>query len=280
MKKYKFFLTFFMALVFSNLVQLKGSEFENSETIGYYTSGCIKNAAVLPRDGIGYQVIRLSRDRYYGHRELIEYIQSLGRKVQNRFGGILLIGDISQKNGGPLPDDHNSHQIGLDADILFWQHPVARKRMLTLAERERIEPLSLLTPDFRMINYNRWDPIHEEILRLAASYDNVDRIFVNPKIKRKLCERYSGQQWLRKIRPWWGHDGHFHIRLSCPDDSPLCESQKPLPLGDGCDEDLAMWFTKGVKQKGKSTPKKVRKLPIECLPIIGLKNSVGIQYEK
>ncbi|MDA2921285.1 penicillin-insensitive murein endopeptidase, partial [Desulfobacterota bacterium AH_259_B03_O07] len=163
---------------------------------------------------------------------------------------------------------HNSHQIGLDADILFWQHPMAKKRMLTLAEREQIEPISILSDDFRMINYNRWDPIHAEMLRLAASYSNVDRIFVNPRIKRKLCEKYSGQQWLRKIRPWWGHDGHFHIRLSCPDDSPLCESQKPLPLGDGCDEDLAMWFIKGAKQKGKSTPKKVRKLPTQCLYLL------------
>jgi len=240
---------------------LGASDTERAETIGYYTAGCIKNSALLPRDGIGYQVIRLSRDRFYGHPELINYITSLSELVANLYGGALLIGDLSHRNGGPIPDDHSSHQIGLDADILFWRHPVAKRRKLTLAEREQIEPLSILSDDFSMINYNRWDPIHAEMLRLAASYNNVDRIFVNPVIKRKLCGMYQGQQWLRKVRPWWGHDGHFHVRLRCPDDSPMCESQKPLPQGDGCGQHLAPWFKAGKK----SGPKIVRKLPTECL---------------
>jgi len=258
-----------MVLVFTNSDQLKGSESENSEAIGYYTSGCIKNPAVLPRDAIGYQVIRLSRDRFYGHPELVDYIKSLGESVANLYGGTLLIGDLSHRNGGSTPDDHSSHQIGLDADILFWQHPVAKRRKLTLAEREQIEPISILSDDFRMINYNRWDPIHAEMLRLAASYNNVDRIFVNSVIKRKLCGMYEGQEWMRKVRPWWGHDGHFHVRLRCPDDSPMCESQKPLPQGDGCGEDLAQWFKPGKRiNLDETSSKKVRKLPTQCLYLL------------
>jgi penicillin-insensitive murein DD-endopeptidase len=270
-----------VALIFLSMwKQSHASDYNRPEIIGYYTAGCIKNSLALPRDGIGYQVIRLSRDRFYGHPELIKLVQSLGEAVANLHGGTLLIGDISQRTGGPIPDDHYSHQIGLDADILFWQHPIARKRKLTLAEREQLEPMSILSDDLRMINYNRWDPIHAEILRLAASYDNVDRIFVNPLIKRKLCGMYQGHQWLRKIRPWYGHDGHFHVRLRCPYGSVLCESQQPLPAGDGCGEDLAMWFNRGTKPKEISSPERFRKLPKECLPIIGLNNSVGIEYEE
>ena len=43
------------------------------------------------------------------------------------------------------------------------------------------------------------------------------------------------------MRPWWGHDDHFHVRLACPADSPECTPQAPLPPGDGCDA-LAWWF--------------------------------------
>jgi len=70
---------------------LGASDTERAETIGYYTAGCIKNSALLPRDGIGYQVIRLSRDRFYGHPELINYITSLSELVANLYGGALLI---------------------------------------------------------------------------------------------------------------------------------------------------------------------------------------------
>src|SRR5439155_21254326 len=66
--------------------------------------------------------------------------------------------------------------------------------------------------------------------------------FVNPLVKGALCaEAGDDRAWLRKIRPWWAHHEHFHVRLACPADSPDCERQPPLPPGDGCDE-LAWWL--------------------------------------
>ncbi|MGH7890515.1 MAG: penicillin-insensitive murein endopeptidase, partial [Thermodesulfobacteriota bacterium] len=205
----------------------------------------------------------------YGHTDLIRYIQSLAHEAAIHFKRVLLVGDLSMQRGGPLPDDHNSHQIGLDADMLFWRHPIAPKRMLTAPEREKIEPLSLLTPDLTAIDESKWDSIDGEILKLATFSDKVDRIFVNPVIKRRLCNTYKGEDWLRKIRPWWGHDGHFHVRLRCPVDSPKCESQPAVALGDGCDADLAWWFTKEAQEeKKKPSSKTPQPLPKECVTLL------------
>jgi penicillin-insensitive murein endopeptidase len=270
MIRQSFFLFFiFTTGLFCSVIQLSASESGKTQSIGFYTAGCIKNADALPADGTGYQVIRLSRKRYYGHSDLIRYIQSLAHDVTSRLGSTLLIGDLSMQKGGPLPDDHNSHQIGLDADILFWQHFIAAKRILAYPEREKIEPLSLLTPDLAAIDESKWDLIDGEILKLAASSEKIDRIFVNPLIKRRICGTYQGEDWLRKIRPWWGHDGHFHVRLRCPVDSPLCQTQESVPPGDGCGADLDSWFTKKAQgEKKKSIGRAQRKLPKECLIIL------------
>lgn len=273
MTRQNFFL-FFIFFIFATTLfwcsrQLDAQESEKAQAIGYYTAGCIKNADALPANGTGYQVIRLNRKRYYGHADLIQYVQSLAQEVAINLRATLLIGDLSMLRGGPLPDDHNSHQIGLDADILFWQHPIATKRILADREREKIEPISLLTPDLAAIDESRWGLIHGEILKLAASSEKVERIFVNPVIKRRMCHTYRDENWLRKIRPWWGHDGHFHVRLRCPVDNPQCASQSSVPLGDGCDADLAWWFTKEAQEEGKkSTSKTPRLLPNECLTLL------------
>ena len=251
--------------------QLKADEPDKSEVIGFYTSGCIANSVPLPQADIGYQVIRLSRKRFYGHPDLIEYIKSLGQSVASYLTGTLLIGDLSQEKGGPLPDDHNSHQNGLDVDILFWQNPVATKRILTWRERENIYPLSLLRDNNKNLDYSKWNSIYGGMLKLAAASEKVDRIFVNPLIKRKLCTKYEGEDWLSKIRPWWGHDGHFHVRLSCPYESPLCKPQKPVPDGDGCDTDLDSWLkaiARIQKKDDKPRPKARTPLPKECLTLL------------
>ncbi len=253
--------------------QSDASEPEKSEVIGFYTSGCIENSVPLPEADKGYQVIRLSRKRFYGHPNLVQYVKALGQSVATYLAGKLLIGDLSREKGGPISDDHSSHQNGLDADILFWQSPVTIKRLLTRRERENIYPISLLTDNNKNLDYSKWNPVHGGMLKLAASSEKVDRIFVNPLIKRKLCTVYKGEGWLRKIRPWWGHDGHFHVRLTCPDDSPLCEPQKPVPDGDGCDTDLDMWLraiarVKPKKEEEKPREKTLRTLPKECLTLL------------
>ncbi len=85
-----------------------------------------------------------------------------------------------------------------------------------------------------------------QLLETAARSPGVARIFVNPAIKRALCrEAGADRDWLRRIRPWWGHDDHFHLRLSCPPGEPECRDQPAPPAGDGCGAELDWWFTAG-----------------------------------
>jgi penicillin-insensitive murein endopeptidase len=200
--------------------------------IGGYSAGCVQGAVPLPEIGKGFRVARPARHRIFGHPLLIAYIRQLAVELARAKLGTLWVGDLSQPRGGPAPTGHASHQTGLDVDLWFARRPgkgrVAEPVSLVDAARKK------LTPQFgKKILV---------LLRDAASAERVERIFVNPVIKRALCERARGDRaWLHKIRPWWGHDDHFHVRLACPADSPGCEAQPALPPGDGCD-DLDWWF--------------------------------------
>ncbi|ALG68320.1 penicillin-insensitive murein endopeptidase [Beggiatoa leptomitoformis] len=237
-----------------------------TQIYGTHAAGCIKNARILPPEGEGYQAIRLSRQRNYAHPSLIYFIQTLGKQMARQQNSTLFIGDIGQEGGGAM-SGHGSHQIGLDVDILFLQP--ANSHLLSVAEREKINPISMLTNNQTEIDTKRWRPVHDSMLQLAAENSPVERIFVNPVIKKYLCTQYPQAAWQAKIRPWWGHDGHFHVRLRCPSDSPHCVMATPLPANNGCGTELDWWFSadanKSAQQKyDKSKPKKPRVLPTEC----------------
>lgn len=236
-----------------------------AQSIGFYTNGCLVGAASLPPDGIGYQFMRISRRRFYGHPHLTDFIQTLSRQmVAADKSSMLLIGDMAQPRGGKLIGGHDSHQTGLDVDIWYQYPQVAVGRSLTLDERENLSASSLLDSEGKNINPALWNNHIETMLQKAAEFRDVERIFVNPIIKRKLCEQHKGEAWLHKIRPWWGHEEHFHVRLACPTGDNNCIPQTvPLPKGDGCDATLAWWFTPDAVQtrEAKAVQKKEKTLP-------------------
>lgn len=240
------------------------------QSIGSYTSGCIDGATALPFSGSGYQVMRMSRKRYYGHPTLIQFIERLGQEAANEQLGTLLIGDLSQARGGPTPSGHRSHQTGLDVDIWFMLFQHADNQVLTKYERENWTAPSMLDTHAGGVDYRQWTLAHEKILQLAANQPEVDRIFVNPHIKRELCKHNtpSSGSWLRKIRPWWKHDDHFHVRLKCPKDNPHCKGQESLPEGDGCDAELEWWFTNEGKAPAPAKQTPAPKLPGLCSLLI------------
>ncbi|MGR9044826.1 MAG: penicillin-insensitive murein endopeptidase [Gammaproteobacteria bacterium] len=238
-------------------------------SIGDYTAGCLSGAVKLPVDGEGYQVMRLSRKRYYGHPDLIRFIEKMGQNAAERGWGALLIGDLGQPRGGPTLSGHRSHQTGLDVDIWYLLSKKALKRSLTAKEREHWNAPSMVTPHTGKINGSNWSPVHEHILETAARMPEVDRIFVNPEIKRWLCEHRTERDWLIKLRPWWGHDDHFHVRLKCPANSLDCLSQEPVPAGDGCDASLAWWFTDEARApKVPKGPVTEPLLPVQCKKLL------------
>jgi penicillin-insensitive murein DD-endopeptidase len=236
-----------------------------AQSIGTYNAGCLSDAVYVPANGTGYQMMRLSRKRSYGHPDLKRFIENLGQNVAAQQLGVLLIGDLGQPRGGPTLSGHRSHQNGLDVDIWFLLSPQAASRTLAFNERETWSAPSVLIGKSDTIDYSQWSPAHEKILEAAARQPEVDRIFVNPSVKRELCTRKTTHDWLRKIRPWWKHDDHFHVRLKCPTDNKNCRGQEPLPEGDGCDAGLAWWFSEEAKHpKIPQLPPKPQPLPVLC----------------
>jgi penicillin-insensitive murein endopeptidase len=210
--------------------------------IGACSRGCLQGAAVLPASGTGYEALHLTRNRRYGHPALISYLRRLAEATKAARLGPLIVGDLSQPRGGPTPSGHRSHQTGLDADLGYVAPPGARRGHLSARDRERLSPPPVV--DLRTHRMTpAWRPRTMELVALAASDAAVDRIFVNPTIKRILCTGTMAQApWQARVRPWWGHHDHFHVRLKCPTDSALCVPQEPPP-DDGCGATLDWWFT-------------------------------------
>ncbi|MEM7176797.1 MAG: penicillin-insensitive murein endopeptidase [Pseudomonadota bacterium] len=249
---------------------------DSSASHGSYAKGCLAGANELAETGASWQAMRLSRNRNWGHPEAIAYVERLGDRAQAIGWPRLYIGDISQPRGGPMLSGHRSHQIGLDIDIWLLK-PVMQP--LTRNQREQVGSRSVVRADKLGVNGN-WTPSHHQVLKAAASDPAVARIFVNAAIKQQMCrdEGPEDRAWLRKIRPWWRHDSHFHVRLSCPAGSRDCVNQAPPPPGDGCDGTLAWWFSDEalgkVAPKKSDKPRKPRReltladLPLACRAVV------------
>ncbi|PYE87610.1 penicillin-insensitive murein endopeptidase [Phyllobacterium leguminum] len=213
------------------------------QSFGFYSKGCLAGGIAIPVDGPTWQVMRLTRNRRWGHPRMIALLEKLSREGAAKDGWPgLLVGDISQPRGGPMLSGHASHQVGLDADI--WLTPMPKRR-LTDEEREKISATSMLKGDSLYVDPNIWTPSRAALLKRAASYPEVERIFVHPGIKKKLCDTVTGdRRWMAKVRPYWGHHYHFHVRISCQPGSPGCKPQEPINMNDdGCGKPLAWWFT-------------------------------------
>ncbi len=245
--------------------------------IGFYAKGCLAGGVALPIDGPHWQVMRLSRNRHWGTPELVNYLEKLSADAAAGGWPGLLVGDMSQPRGGPMPSGHASHQIGLDVDL--WLEPMPN-HILTPAERETKSASSLLVKGKRLtLDMRKWNGRIGGLLKQAASYPEVARIFVSAAIKKQLCASAgSDRAWLRKMRPWYGHDDHFHVRLSCPPGVAGCESQAVPPPGDGCGAELDAWFKppppppkkpkKPVKPKPPPPPMTLADLPQACARVL------------
>ncbi len=170
---------------------------------------------------------------------------------------------------------HASHQVGLDADI--WLTPMPN-RELTRVEREEMSATMVVAEDRKDVDPNVWTPAHVAVIKAAAQDPVVSRIFVNPAIKRALCRDagHSDRAWLSKVRPWWGHDYHFHVRIVCPADSPECAAQEPVASNEGCSgADLDHWFTDAILHPKPShippeqkPPLRMADLPAACRQVL------------
>ncbi len=255
-----------------------------ARSIGSYARGCLAGGKALPTDGPTWQAMRLSRNRNWGHPALVAYLERLAQdaKAQEGWPG-LLVGDLAQPMGGPMLTGHASHQIGLDADI--WLSPMPANT-LSPDERETRAAVSMLAEDGVSVDPKIWTPDHAKLIKRAASYPEVARIFVHPAIKKAVCQ-WAGTDkgpWLSKVRPWWGHNYHFHVRLSCPAGAQDCVAQ-PLAAtnGDGCGKEVDSWLkrmrkpaaapvtpAKPAKPAKAKRPLTLADLPVDCAKLVGV----------
>jgi penicillin-insensitive murein endopeptidase len=235
-----------------------------TQAIGDYSLGCLEGAVTFSGLEKGMVLSQKKRGRYWGHPDLISLITNAGLEF-NQLNKTIIVGDLSQSRGGPTLSGHNSHQTGLDVDV--WFRVLDQKSLLNFTELETLE--------MKPIEKIGEDQLH--LVKFFANESKVERIFINPLFKKNLCEDKStsrlSPEVQHKLRAWWGHDDHIHIRLKCPIDSPKCLSQKPIPNGDGCGEELNWWFTDEAKNEDIDPTydelkmiylEKVKNLPPEC----------------
>lgn len=243
-----------------------------AQSVGNYANGCLIGGEALPLDGEGYQVLRSQNRRNFAHPSAIRFIEDLSRQTYATFNRRLLVADMSLPRGGQFSSGHTSHQTGLDIDI--WLQLDATPWSNEQLQKPKSQ--SLVDLDYYTLKKEHWRPEHFELFKLTATQPDVARIFVHPVIKKQLCELEKGDTgWLQKVRPWWGHHYHMHVRLHCPEGSKDCRGQKAPPKGDGCGSELASWFPrsvpvekpkKAVQTKPKPRPKKI--MPPQCEPLI------------
>lgn len=233
----------------------------NADAVGGYAAGCQFNSQALPNKGAGFHIIRASRARYYGQPILINYLQTLGKKVQQAKLPPMLVADMAMQRGGPFDFGHRSHQTGLDADIWLRTPPSP----INLSQLEQVPEIDMVNHRLYILNGHFQDQ-QRQLIAFAAQDPRVSRIFVHPLIKQAMCHAYPAAPWLNRLRPWYGHSGHFHVRLQCPKEDIHCEPQAPAPAGTGCGSELQSWLkdkTGALSGNGSSTPYRPA-LPPRC----------------
>ena len=183
-----------------------------ARAIGSYVRGCLAGAVALPINGHTWQVMRLSRNRNWGHPELIRFLERLAEKVPGVAGWSgLLVGDIGQPRGAPMLSGHTSHQMGLDADI--WLTPMP-KRELSAEEREEMSATDMVAASKLDVDPAKWTPQHGAVIKAAAQDRRVERIFVNAAIKKALCREAGPDRGRRRAARWCQSAGQLLDRVA------------------------------------------------------------------
>ena len=214
-------------------------------------------------------VMRPARNRFRGHPALIAVIERIAASLPAGWPGrsSAILASRAASDG----HRHASHQIGLGR---YLADPDAGAAPYGV-ESDNQPAKRIVTADGNGVDHCRRGPQCRQLIEAVARTPELARMFVNPAIKRALCREAANspgadRAWLAKVRPWWGHDDHFHIRLNCPPGQALCETQEPVPPGDGCGKELDCGFTDEARHPKPSPPGKpllVSQLPPECAAV-------------
>ncbi len=208
-----------------------------NQAVDYCSSGRLQNATDIKKLGLesssNFKIYMPSRENGYGTFQLANVLQDLGKKVNELMpGSKLAVGAISSKNGGKQKG-HKSHQNGNDADISYLVNN-SQLEFKSVTTKAGVQS-ALLVPE-------NW-----ALFKFAFSTGKVEMIFTDSKIKKAICQeailkgelkdskdRSEIYSFLSLIRVTPGHDDHFHLRVKCGTDNPLCKTRRYKNLDSGC----------------------------------------------
>jgi penicillin-insensitive murein endopeptidase len=206
------------------------------QAVGIYYEGHLINAMDIGLSGPGFIKLFTHRSTGWGTFDVIALIKQAADKLISQFPNQepLQIGDICSQHGGPLLS-HLSHQNGLDADIrlLAKNHHVQSPETLSGFDESYVVN-GKISPNF---DYERnW-----LLIKTLVNTERINRIFLDKVIKKALCkyaksinEAKANEEALRRIEHFDEHTDHIHIRLTCPQNSPHCQSQEDPPDDGNC----------------------------------------------
>ena len=232
--------------------------------IGGTGLGCIAGAVALPPDGPGWQAVRVSRNRHWGHPALVGFLRDFAGPPGAGLPA-LWIGDLASRGAGPCPMAIPATRPG-STPISGWSFPRSRRCRPPRGRISRSRPwccrmragwTRALAPAAC-----RADPAGG---RAAGRRPGAGQ----PRHQAGAVPHRAGGAWLRLVRPWRGHDSHMHVRLRCPDGQPECRDQPPPPPGDGCDAVARL-----VAQRGGAAPPPRPPGP-PAAPAAGLRGGAG-----
>jgi len=199
-----------------------------------------------PNDGWQRRAKRLKPSRYvkikpgsqtksYGHPALVLMLERSAKDLGKvAAGSVLMVGDLSDANGGRLLG-HHSHQSGRDADVVFYALDENGKRTILDhyvkfgADGKAVDGSGYVFDDWR-----NWLLVQSWVRDKRAG---LSHIFISRPLRQRLITYASKQDGFKKYvsevsallkqpEDAEPHDDHFHVRVSCPQDqSEVCREQ-------------------------------------------------------
>jgi len=180
------------------------------------------------RGGHAVHVFEKSRAHVYGHPALVLMIERSAKQIARRFpGSVLSVGDMSDKDGGPLAG-HHSHQSGRDVDLAFYVRdakgrPVKLEHFVAFgADGKATDGSGLVFDDAR-----NWALVEAWAQDRRA---DIAYVFISRPLKKRLLDFGAKAKNGKKLVPLVQalfmqpenaepHDDHFHVRIHCPKNS-------------------------------------------------------------
>lgn len=197
-----------------------------NQAIGLPNKGSLRNATSMvdrQKSTPGFFEV-FNPARAFATYEMAEMITRMGKKLTSAFSKKLNLSDISQKRGGAL-SPHLSHQIGMDADIAYPSNNDKVKFPAVVHGGSYDSSVYSIEKTYELLKFT-----------YSQKDIKVDRIFIDRKIKKVLCDYAKAKGELNKDKELVqrlfnnmehvdGHGDHFHLRLRCTPAHPACRDK-------------------------------------------------------